>query len=64
MLIDLCIVLLGTTVMQELVWLVANDMNFDEAHRKYLIERFPYLEYSIIYNINPRARAYIYIYLK
>jgi len=38
-------------VTQELVWLVANDMNFDEAHRKYLRERFPYIEYSIIYNI-------------
>ncbi|XP_011697199.1 PREDICTED: sulfotransferase 1 family member D1-like [Wasmannia auropunctata] len=40
----------GTTVTQELVWLVANDMNFDEAHRKYLVERFPHIEIGAIYD--------------
>ncbi|KYQ60204.1 Sulfotransferase 1C4 [Trachymyrmex zeteki] len=34
----------GTTVMQELVWLVANDMNFDEAQRRTLMDRFPYID--------------------
>ncbi|XP_011706861.1 PREDICTED: sulfotransferase family cytosolic 1B member 1-like [Wasmannia auropunctata] len=34
----------GTTMTQELIWLVANDMNFDEAYRKYLVERFPFIE--------------------
>ncbi|XP_011883461.1 PREDICTED: sulfotransferase 1C4-like [Vollenhovia emeryi] len=38
----------GTTVTQELVWLVANDMNFDEAHRRYLLERFPFVEIGAI----------------
>ncbi|XP_011883396.1 PREDICTED: sulfotransferase 4A1-like isoform X2 [Vollenhovia emeryi] len=34
----------GTTVTQELVWLVANDMNFEEAYRRHLVERFPLIE--------------------
>ncbi|XP_018397878.1 PREDICTED: sulfotransferase 4A1-like [Cyphomyrmex costatus] len=34
----------GTTLTQELVWLVANDMNFDEAQRRTLIDRFPYID--------------------
>ncbi|KAL6426790.1 hypothetical protein ACFW04_009252 [Cataglyphis niger] len=37
----------GTTLTQELVWLVANDLNFDVAHRRTLMERFPFLEYII-----------------
>ncbi|XP_012528038.2 sulfotransferase 1C4 [Monomorium pharaonis] len=42
----------GTTVTQELVWLVANDMNFDEAHRRYLLERFPFVEIGAILDGN------------
>ncbi|XP_067213356.1 sulfotransferase 4A1-like [Linepithema humile] len=38
----------GTTVMQELTWLVANDLNFDEAHRRTLLERFPFIEISVL----------------
>ncbi|XP_011164502.2 sulfotransferase 1C4 isoform X2 [Solenopsis invicta] len=38
----------GTTMTQELVWLVANEMNFDEAQRRYLLERFPFLEIGAI----------------
>lgn len=38
----------GTTVMQELIWLVANDMNFEEAHRRHLLERFPFIEIGTI----------------
>ncbi|XP_011684332.1 PREDICTED: sulfotransferase 1C4-like [Wasmannia auropunctata] len=32
----------GTTVTQELIWLVANDMNFEEAHLRPLRDRFPF----------------------
>ncbi|XP_011647911.1 sulfotransferase 1C4-like [Pogonomyrmex barbatus] len=38
----------GTTVTQELIWLVANDMNFDEARRRHLLERFPFVEIGAI----------------
>ncbi|XP_072745736.1 uncharacterized protein [Anoplolepis gracilipes] len=38
----------GTTMTQELIWLVANDLNFDEARRRHLTERFPYLDLSLI----------------
>ncbi|EZA54169.1 Sulfotransferase 1C4 [Ooceraea biroi] len=38
----------GTTVTQELIWLVANDLNFDEAHRRSLFDRFPFVDLSII----------------
>ncbi|XP_014481470.1 PREDICTED: sulfotransferase 1 family member D1-like isoform X2 [Dinoponera quadriceps] len=38
----------GTTLTQELIWLVANDMNFDEAGRTSLLDRFPFLDISVI----------------
>ncbi|XP_072747004.1 sulfotransferase 1B1-like [Anoplolepis gracilipes] len=38
----------GTTLTQELTWLVANDLNFDEARQRTLIERFPYLDLGLI----------------
>ncbi|KYN41324.1 Sulfotransferase 4A1 [Trachymyrmex septentrionalis] len=38
----------GTTLMQELVWLVANDMNFDEAQRRTLSDRFPFIDMEIL----------------
>ncbi|KAM0725184.1 Sulfotransferase 1C4 [Formica fusca] len=38
----------GTTLTQELVWLVANDLNFNEAHRRTLMERFPFLDLGLI----------------
>ncbi|XP_032680628.1 sulfotransferase 1C4-like isoform X2 [Odontomachus brunneus] len=44
---DTCIVTYprsGTTLTQELVWLVANDMNFEEARSKHLLDRFPFLD--------------------
>ncbi|XP_071644270.1 sulfotransferase 1C4-like [Temnothorax longispinosus] len=40
----------GTTMTQEIVWLVANDMNFDEAHRRYLVERFPFVEMGALFD--------------
>ncbi|XP_039312928.1 sulfotransferase 4A1 [Solenopsis invicta] len=42
----------GTTMMQELVWLVANEMNFDEANRRSLTERFPFLEIGVMIDRN------------
>ncbi|XP_026330043.1 estrogen sulfotransferase-like [Hyposmocoma kahamanoa] len=38
----------GTTWTQELVWLVANDLDYAKAKENVLIERFPYLEFSTI----------------
>lgn len=38
----------GTTVTQELIWLVANDLNFDEANRRTLLQRFPFIDMSLI----------------
>ncbi|CAH4037219.1 unnamed protein product [Pieris brassicae] len=38
----------GTTWTQELVWLVANDLDYDTAKSVYLTERFPFLEFSMM----------------
>ncbi|XP_011883398.1 PREDICTED: sulfotransferase family cytosolic 1B member 1-like [Vollenhovia emeryi] len=38
----------GTTMTQELVWLIANDMNFEEARRRYLRDRVPFIDFEII----------------
>ncbi|XP_014481471.1 PREDICTED: sulfotransferase 1C4-like isoform X3 [Dinoponera quadriceps] len=38
----------GTTLTQELVWLVANDINFDDASREHLYERFRFLEITTV----------------
>lgn len=35
----------GTTWTQELVWLISNDLDFDTAKKRYLSERFSFLEY-------------------
>lgn len=35
---------LGTTVTSELVWLIVNNMNYNEAVRMHLTERVPFLE--------------------
>ncbi|XP_011494897.1 PREDICTED: sulfotransferase family cytosolic 1B member 1 [Ceratosolen solmsi marchali] len=37
----------GTTWVQELVWLIANNMDFDTANTRLLSERFPFLEFSM-----------------
>ncbi|XP_014227316.1 estrogen sulfotransferase [Trichogramma pretiosum] len=37
----------GTTWTQELVWLVANDLDFETAKSRLLAERFPFLEFSM-----------------
>lgn len=34
----------GTTWTQELVWLVANNLDFETARNKLLTERFPFFE--------------------
>ncbi|XP_033230992.1 sulfotransferase 4A1-like [Belonocnema kinseyi] len=38
----------GTTVMQELIWLLSNNLDFETARKKKLAERFPFLERSMI----------------
>ncbi|XP_043273832.1 sulfotransferase 4A1-like [Venturia canescens] len=37
----------GTTWTQELVWLISNNLDFDTANKRYLSERFPFLEFSM-----------------
>ncbi|KAL2730303.1 sulfotransferase 1C4-like isoform X2 [Vespula maculifrons] len=39
---------LGTTLTLELVWLVVNDMNFEEAKKQSLHYRFPFFELDIL----------------
>ncbi|KAJ8913237.1 hypothetical protein NQ315_016180 [Exocentrus adspersus] len=36
----------GTTWMQEMVWLLANDLNYEKAAKTQLEDRFPFLEFS------------------
>ncbi|KAK7873225.1 hypothetical protein R5R35_011306 [Gryllus longicercus] len=38
----------GTTWMQELVWLLVNNLDFDAAKQQPLVDRFPNLEYSLL----------------
>ncbi|XP_071114288.1 sulfotransferase 1C2-like [Haliotis cracherodii] len=42
----------GTTWLQEIVYLIANDLDFEKARSKILEERFPYLEF-----VNPGMKA-------
>lgn len=35
----------GTTWLQEIVWLLQNDLNYEKAKSKSIDERFPYLEF-------------------
>ncbi|CAB3228641.1 unnamed protein product [Arctia plantaginis] len=37
----------GTTWTQELVWMVANDLDYEKSNAVPLIERYPFLEYSV-----------------
>lgn len=39
--------ILGTTWAQEIVYLINNDLNFEEAKKQVLETRFPYLEYPL-----------------
>lgn len=34
----------GTTWMQEMIWLISNDLDYETASKKQLLERFPFLE--------------------
>ncbi|XP_071445164.1 luciferin sulfotransferase-like [Hetaerina americana] len=40
----------GTTWSQEMVWLIANELNFDKAKSVILPERFPFLEHSPLFS--------------
>lgn len=37
----------GTTLTQEMTWLLSNNLDFDAAGKKLLDERFPFLEYVV-----------------
>ncbi|CAH0563688.1 unnamed protein product [Brassicogethes aeneus] len=37
----------GTTVTQEMVWQICNDLDFEKASKTPLIERFPYFEFAM-----------------
>ncbi|CAH0556710.1 unnamed protein product [Brassicogethes aeneus] len=39
----------GTTVTQEMVWQICNDMDFEGGFKTPLIERFPYFEYALMF---------------
>ncbi|KAF4524247.1 hypothetical protein B566_EDAN008793 [Ephemera danica] len=45
----------GTTWTQELVWLVANDLDFDFAKRVPQVQRFPFFEFNIFVHEQVRA---------
>ncbi|GLV45842.1 Sulfotransferase 4 [Carabus blaptoides fortunei] len=38
----------GTTLTQELVWLIGNDLNYKKAFNQPLSQRFPFLEFDIV----------------
>ncbi|KAI4501682.1 hypothetical protein M0802_003017 [Mischocyttarus mexicanus] len=40
----------GTTLTQELVWLLSNNLDYKTARTKYLSERFPFLEFSLFHH--------------
>ncbi|KAJ0180698.1 hypothetical protein K1T71_004102 [Dendrolimus kikuchii] len=44
----------GTTWTQELVWLIANDMDFETAKSTPLTARYVFIEFSSIYNVRCR----------
>ncbi|XP_014087615.2 sulfotransferase 1E1 isoform X1 [Bactrocera oleae] len=45
----------GTTWTQELVWLLAHDLDFDAAKQESLTERFPFFEFSLF--VHPEVKA-------
>ncbi|ALC40527.1 St4, partial [Drosophila busckii] len=45
----------GTTWTQELVWLLANDLNFEQANQRLLSERFPFLEFPLFVHDEVKA---------
>ncbi|KAL4714558.1 hypothetical protein ACJJTC_006604 [Scirpophaga incertulas] len=45
----------GTTWVQELVWMVANDCDFAKSAEIKLIQRFPFLEFTVLYD-NDKGR--------
>ncbi|XP_030382070.1 sulfotransferase 1C4 [Scaptodrosophila lebanonensis] len=45
----------GTTWTQELIWLVANDLNFEQAKHRPLTERFPFFEFPLFMHAAVKA---------
>ncbi|XP_049533730.1 luciferin sulfotransferase-like isoform X1 [Anopheles darlingi] len=50
----------GTTWCQEMVWLICNDLNFEAARAESLRTRFPFLDISLIHDINSNSFAKIH----
>ncbi|KAJ8722512.1 hypothetical protein PYW07_003692 [Mythimna separata] len=44
----------GTTWVQELVWLIANDLNYEEAAEKPLTQRYPFLDLFMSFDENSK----------
>ncbi|XP_039482890.1 sulfotransferase 1C4 [Drosophila santomea] len=44
----------GTTWTQELIWLVANGLDFDQAQQRPLTERFPFFEFPLF--VHPKIK--------
>uniref|UniRef100_A0A182F4F5 AAA+ ATPase domain-containing protein n=1 Tax=Anopheles albimanus TaxID=7167 RepID=A0A182F4F5_ANOAL len=47
----------GTTWCQEMVWLICNELNFEAARAETLRTRFPFLDVSLIHDINSNSFA-------
>ncbi|GAB0087867.1 sulfotransferase 1 family member D1 [Sergentomyia squamirostris] len=45
----------GTTWTQELVWMIANDLNYEGAQREPLTKRFPFFEFAMF--LHPDVKA-------
>ncbi len=50
----------GTTWTQELVWLIANDCDFEGAKKK-LNDRSPFIEYDVLFTRTSEIAVYYYI---
>ncbi|XP_059056991.1 luciferin sulfotransferase-like isoform X2 [Achroia grisella] len=48
----------GTTWVQELVWLLANDLNYEAAAKTLLAERFPFTEFSMVLH-SPKTKKWL-----
>ncbi|XP_063822181.1 luciferin sulfotransferase-like [Ostrinia nubilalis] len=52
----------GTTWVQELVWLIGNNLDYEQAAAIPLVKRFPFLEYSIFFNSEAAEQMFSDIY--
>ncbi|XP_055529166.1 luciferin sulfotransferase-like [Wyeomyia smithii] len=50
----------GTTWVQEMVWLICNDLDFDKARATVIRDRSPFLEVSTIFDIEEETSSFAY----